>query len=105
MVDTFLGSLVQSCCREGETLQTSNTGVCLQCLSHTRFAPTHGMCAFMVYTSQALGCSTRELSQAGPGFVHFPGLSHSGSGSQVLHKGADLVRPAFCGLPRSEQLR
>ena len=26
-----------------------------------------------------------------PGCVHFPGLSHSGSGSQVLHKGTDSV--------------
>ena len=39
------------------------------------------------------------------GFVHFPGLSHSGSGSQVLHKGEDSVGPVFCALPRSEQLR
>ena len=42
---------------------------------------------------QALGC------------VHFPGLSYSGSGSQVLHKGAHSVGPAFCALPRLEQLR
>ena len=34
------------------------------------------------------------------GFVYFPSLSHSGSGSQVLHKGTDLVGPAFCALPR-----
>ena len=39
------------------------------------------------------------------GSVHFLGLSRSGSGSQVLHKGADSVGPAFCALPRSEQLR
>ena len=39
------------------------------------------------------------------GFVHFPGLSHSGSGSWVIHKGTDSVGPAFCALPRSEQLR
>ena len=39
------------------------------------------------------------------GCVRFPGLSCSGSGSQVLHKGTDLVGPAFCALPRSEQLR
>ena len=39
------------------------------------------------------------------GCVHFPDLSCSGSGSRVLHKGADLVGPAFCALPRSEQLR
>ena len=37
--------------------------------------------------------------------MHFPGLSRSGSGSQVLHKGTDSVGPAFCALPRSEQLR
>ena len=39
------------------------------------------------------------------GFVHFPGLSHLGSGSWVLHKGTDSVGPAFCALPRSKQLR
>ena len=39
------------------------------------------------------------------GCVYFPGLSHSGSGSRVLHKGTDSVGPAFCALPRSEQLR
>ena len=37
--------------------------------------------------------------------MHSPGLSHSGSGSQVFHKGADLVGPAFCACPRSKQLR
>ena len=42
---------------------------------------------------QALGC------------VHYPGLSCSGSGSWVLHKGTDLVGRAFCVLPRFEQLR
>ena len=39
------------------------------------------------------------------GCVHFPGLSHSGSGSPVLHKGTESVGPAFCALPRYEQLR
>ena len=38
------------------------------------------------------------------GCVHFPHLSHSGSGSWVLHKGTDLVGIEFCALPRSEQL-
>ena len=33
--------------------------------------------------------------------MHFPGLSHSGSGTRVLHKGTDSVGPAFCALPRS----
>ena len=47
----------------------------------------------------------RELSEVGPGLRVLPGLSSSGSCSQVLHKGADLVGPAFCALPRSKQLR
>ena len=39
------------------------------------------------------------------GCVHFPGLSRSGSGSHVLHKGTDSIGSAFFALPRSEQLR
>ena len=39
------------------------------------------------------------------GFMHFPGLSCSGSGSWVLHKGTDSAGHAFFVLPRSEQLR
>ena len=101
----FLGSLVQSCCGEGGTLQTNNTDICSQCLGHTRFAPAHGVCAFPVYTAQALGCSAGDCLMLALGCMHSPGLSRSGSGSWVLHKGADLVGPAFCALPRSEQLR
>ena len=67
--------------------------------------PTYDVCALPVYTTQAPGCSAGELSKAGPGFVHFPGLSHSGSGPQALLKAADSVGPAFSALPRSEQLR
>ena len=105
---TFLGSLVQLCSGEGGILQTNITGMCgecLQCLGCTGFAPAHSVCAFMVYTSQALGCSAGNCLRQTLGCVHFPGLSHSGSGCQVLHKGADSVGPAFCALPRSEQLR
>ena len=105
VVGTFLGSLVQSCCGEEGTLQTNNTGVCSQCLSHTGFAPAHSVSAFPVYTAQALGCSARNCLRPALGCMHFPGLSHSGSGTWVLHKGADSVGPAFCALPRSKQLR
>ena len=45
-------------------------------------------------------CPRRALS-----CVHFPGLSHTNSGSQVFYKGTDSVGPAFCALPRSEELR
>ena len=103
----YLGSLAQLCCEEGGALQTNITGVCgecSQCLGHTGFAPAHSECAFQIYTAQAPGCSAGELSKVGPGCVYFPGLSCSGSGSQVLHKGTDSVGPAFCALPRSEQV-
>ena len=47
-------------------------GECLQCLSHTGFAPTHNVHASLVYTAQAPGCSAGELSQAGPGLRALP---------------------------------
>ena len=69
-VVTYLGSLVKYCYGDRGTLPTNITGMCgecLQCLGHTGFAPAHGACTFPLYTSQALGCSARELSEAGPG--------------------------------------
>ena len=93
---------------EAGTLQTNITGVCgecSQCLSCTGFAPTHGMCSFPVCTAQTLGCSARNCLRWALGCVHFPGLSCSGSGSQVFHKGTDSAGHVFCALPRSEQLR
>ena len=104
-MDAFVGSIVQSCCGEGGTLQTNNTGMCLQCLHHTRFAPAHGVCACLVYTAQALGSSAGNRPRLALGYMHLPGLSRSGSGTWVVLKGADSVGPAFCALPRSEQLR
>ena len=75
VVDTFffLGSLVQSRCGEGGMLQTNNTGVCLQCLSHARHAPEHGA---------HLSGSTFlhwELSEAGPRLHAPPQSKCSGS--------------------------
>ena len=106
---TYLGLLVQLCCGEGGTLQTNITGVCGECLQrlgHTGFATIHSACAFLVYTAQAPGCSAGELSKRGALVcVHIPGLTHSVSGSRVLHKGTDSVGPAFCALPGSEQLK
>ena len=82
--------------REGHCKQTSQACVgSARSLSCTGFAPAHGVCAFMVYISQALGCSARNYLRRALGCVHLPGLSYSGSGSQVLPKGADLVGPAF----------
>ena len=91
-VVTYSGSLVQLCCGEEGTLQTNITGVCgefLQCLGYTGFAPTHGAYAFPVYTSQALGCSAGELSEAGPGLRALPRskpLSFRISGTPRSHR-------------------
>ena len=86
-------------------LQTNNTGVCSQCLSHTGSVPAHGACSLPAHTAQALGCSTGNHSWLALGCLHLPGPSRSGSGTQVVLRGADSVGPAFCALPRSEQLR
>ena len=104
----YLGSLVQSCCGEGGTLQTSITGVCgecSQCLGHTGFAPIQCVCAFLVYTAQAPGCSAGELSKVGPGLRAFSRSKQLRFRLLGIHKGADLVGRVFCALPRSGQLR
>ena len=46
--------------REGGMLQTDNTGVRSQCLSHTGSAPAHGACSLPAHTARALGCSARN---------------------------------------------
>ena len=101
----FLGSLVQSRCGEGGTLQTNNTGVCSQCLSHTGSTPAHGACTLPAHTAQALGCSARNHPRPALGCMRLPGLRCSGSGTRVVLRGTDSVGPAFCALPRSKQLR
>ena len=98
----------QLCCGKAETVQTNITGMCRersQCLGHTGFAPTHDMCAFPIYISQALGCSAGELSKVVHGLHALPKSKPSSSDSRVLPKGTDLVGPAFCALLRPKQLR
>ena len=77
----FLGSLVQSCCGEGGTLQTNTAGkqISLACMGRARsvsatmgLPPLTGVRAFLVYTAQAPGCSTVELSKEGPGLRALP---------------------------------
>ena len=90
---TYLGSLVQSCCREGGTLQTKITGICGECshcLGHTGFVHAHGVCAFPVYTAQAPGYSAGELSKAGPGLQALPR--------------SKLLRFRFLGTPQRRRL-
>ena len=107
VVNTIFGgwcSLVQSHCGEGGTLQTNNTGMCLQCLSHTGPAPTHGAYTLPAHIAQALGCSAGNHPRLALGCMHLPGLSSSGSGTRAVFRGTDSVGPAFCALPSSEQL-
>ena len=101
----FLGSLVQPRCGEGGTLQTNNTGVRSQFLSHTGSAPAYGTCSLPAHTAQALGCAAGNYPWPALGCLHLPGPSRSGAGTRVVPRGADSVGPAFCALPRSEQLR
>ena len=96
---TYLGSLVQLYCEEGGTLQTNITDIVGSVRSGwTILGLTHSW-------QRVLSRSTllrRQVALKGNcskwalGCVHFPGLSCSCSGSQVLHKGTDSIGPAFC---------
>ena len=90
------GSLVQSLCGEGGMLQTNNTGLCSQCLSHAGHAPAHG--------AHCSGSTLlhREPSEAGPRLHALPRSKPLRLGSEVALRGSDLVGPAFCALPRTK---
>ena len=47
------------------------------------FAPAHSVCALPVYPAQTLGCSAGNCLMRALVYMHFPGLSCSGSGSWV----------------------
>ena len=90
-----------------------------------------GLPLLRAHTAQALHCSAGNCLRPGLGCMYLPGLSHSGLvlrqlseaseasprlhapprskllrlGTQVALRGADSVGPAFCALPRTEQLR
>ena len=98
VVDT-LGSLFsravgrEGCCKQ----------ILLACACSV--SSTLGLPLLAVHTAQALRSSTGELSEAGP-WLHAPPLSKPlRLGAQEALRGADLVGPAFCALPRSERLR
>ena len=75
--------------------------MCLQLSGHTGFAPTHGMCAFLVYTAQAPGALQGNCLKRALGCVHLSGLSHSGSGTPQSHRlGWPCVFVPFPGLRR-----
>ena len=71
---------------------------------------TLGLPLLTAHTAQAQGCSAGNRLR-GPWAAYTaphlprPSLSCSGSGTQVVLRGADSVGPVFCALPRSEKLR
>ena len=70
-MDTFSGSLIQSCCGEGGTLQTNNTGTCSQCQPHWLCPRSQRVCFPCLHClGSRLLC--RELSEAGPGLYALP---------------------------------
>ena len=75
--------------REGVMLQTYNTGVRSQCLSHTGSAPAHGTCSLPAHTARALGYSTGNNPRPALGCMHLSGPSCSGSGTWVVLRGTD----------------
>ena len=68
--------------REGWMLQTNNTGVRSQCLSHPGCAPAHGACSHPASSARALGCSAGNNPRPALGCMHLPGPGRSGSGTQ-----------------------
>ena len=80
-------------------LQTNNTGVCSQCLSHTGSAPAHGACSLPAHTAQALGCSAANHPWLALGCLHLPGPSRSGSGTRVDLRGLHRLGLHFVLFP------
>ena len=65
---TYVGSLAQLCCGEGEKLQTNATGMCRECLKfmdHTQMAIAQGIMHLRVQAPQAPGYAKRAQSQVG----------------------------------------
>ena len=81
------------------------TLACARSVSATLGLPSLTVYTLAAHTAQDLGCSAGNRLRPALGCMHLPGLSRSGSGTQVVLRGPESVGPAFCALPRSEQLR
>ena len=103
----YLGSLVQLCWREEHCQQISLACVvCTHSVWATLGLPPLMTCVLSRSTLLRLQVALQgNCLRWGLGCVHFPGLSCKSSGSQVFYKGTDSAGPAFCALPRSEELR
>ena len=98
VVDTLVSLFSRAVGREGCYKQ-----ILLACACSV--SSTLGLPLLVVHTAQALRSSAGEPSQAGPR-LHAPLRSKPLKlSAQEALRGADLVGPAFCALPRSERLR
>ena len=97
VVDT-LGSLF--------SLAMGREGCCKQILlaCACSVSSTLGLPLLAVHTAQALCSSAGKPSEAGPRLHAPPRSKPLRLGAQEALRGVDLVGPAFCALPRSEQL-
>ena len=95
VVDTLASLFSRAVGREGCCKQ-----ILLACACSILY--TLGLPLLAAHTTQALHCSTREPSEARPR-LHAPLRSKLlRLGAQEALRGADLVGPAFCALPRPE---
>ena len=99
---TNLGSLVQLCCVEGGTLQTSITGMCGELTVDGPHWVSHSPRWHVLPRSTLLrlqGALQGHCPKWALGFMHFPGLSCSGS--RVLRTGTDPAGQATRCLGRA----
>ena len=59
--------------------------------------PVHSACSLSAHTAQTLGCCSGNHPRRALGCLHLPGLSRSGSGTQVLLRGTEWVDMPFPG--------
>ena len=74
--------------REGCCKQITLTCAC-SASATLGLPPVHGACSLSAHTAQALGCSAGNHPRPALGCLYFPGPSRSGSGTQVVLRGAD----------------
>ena len=73
----------EGCCKQ-------ITLACAHSASATLGLPTvHSSCSLSAHAAQALGCSAWNHPWLALGCLHFPGPSHSGSGTRVVLRGPD----------------
>ena len=99
---TYLGSLVRSCCGEGGTLQTNIAGMwgeCPQCLGCTDVAPLMACVPSWSTLLRLKVALPGNCLRWALGCAHFPGLSHSGSGSWDSTKAQSWLGLPFVPFP------